>query len=113
MHTEHDLITQYIRALKEAQQQAARAGISIADATLVLMPASQYFPTKNEKWEELGKSSQTWDKLKGLYKKADKQAMVNRQAAVRRDQCAVLTAWPRLQPHGKQGCMDWSKTIPP
>ena len=52
MHTEHDLIAQYIRALGEAQQQAARAGMPIMYATLVMiatkaMLTTHWFPTKN------------------------------------------------------------------
>ena len=99
MHTEHDSIAQYIRALEEAQQQATRAGTPITDATLVMistkgMLATQRFPTKNEKWEELGRSAQTWVKWKDLYKKPEKQAKVKRQATGRQDQFggAVLGA---------------------
>ena len=60
MHTKHDSISQYIRELEEAQKQAARAGMPITDATLVMiatkaMLATQRFPTTNEKWEELGR----------------------------------------------------------
>ena len=56
MHTEHDSIAQYVRALEEAQQQAARAGMPITDATLVMiatkaMLATQLLPTTNNKWE--------------------------------------------------------------
>ena len=80
------MIAQYIRALEEAQQQATRASMPITDATLAMistkaMLASQRFPTTNDKWEELGKSSQTWGKCKELYKKAYKQLMVKRQAS--------------------------------
>ena len=75
MHTEHELIAQYIRALEEAQQQSARAGITITDATLVMIftkaiLATQRFPTTNKIWEELRRSAQTWGKWKDLYKKA-------------------------------------------
>ena len=54
MHKKHYLIAQYIRALEEAQQQAARSGMAILDATLVMiatktMLASQHLPTTNEK----------------------------------------------------------------
>ena len=59
MHTEHDSIAQYIWAIEEAQQEAARAVIPITDATLVMiatkaMLATHRFQTKDEKWEELG-----------------------------------------------------------
>ena len=52
IHIEHDSIAQYIRALEEAQRQAARVGMSITDATLVIiakkeMLATQRFPTTN------------------------------------------------------------------
>ena len=75
MHTEHESIYQYIRALKEAQQQSERASMPINDATLVMittkaMLATQQFPTTNEKWEELGRYAQTRGKWKELYKKA-------------------------------------------
>ena len=81
MHTEHDLIDQYNRALEEAQKQAAGARMSITDATLVMistktMIATHQFPTTNEKWDDLGRSAQTWGKCKKLYKKLKKQARV-------------------------------------
>ena len=55
MYTQHDTIDQYIQALEEAQQQAARVGMPITDATLVMiatkvMLATQRFPTTNDKW---------------------------------------------------------------
>ena len=37
MNIEHDSIYQYIQALEEAQQQDARVGIPIKDATLVMI----------------------------------------------------------------------------
>ena len=91
MHTEHDSIAQYIRALEEAQQQAARAGMPITDTTLVTIAmkailATRQLPTTNEKWEELGRSAQMWCKWKDLYKKADKQSRLKRQAADGQDQ---------------------------
>ena len=54
MHTENDLIAQYIRALKKAQQKDARSGMSTTDATLVMiatkaMLATRRSPTINEK----------------------------------------------------------------
>ena len=89
-HIEHDSISQYIRALEEAQQQAERSFVPITNATLVMISAkavleSQHFPMTNKKWEELGKYSQTWGKWKEIYKKSDKQAMVKRQAVGGRD----------------------------
>ena len=98
MHTNHDSIAQYIRALKEEQQQAARDIMTTTNATLVIisteaMLASQHLPTTNDKWEELRKSLQTWGKWKELYKKADKQVMVKRQAAVGRDQFGGAVIW--------------------
>ena len=62
MHTENDSIAQYIRALEEAHQQAARSGMPINDATLVIiatkaMLATQRFPITNDKWMDLGKYS--------------------------------------------------------
>ena len=91
MHTEHDSIAQYTRALENAQQKAARAVMPITDTTLIMiatkeMTASQRLPTIDEKWEDLDKSLQTWDKWKGIWKKSDKQAMVKRQAAGGRNQ---------------------------
>ena len=76
---------------EEAKKQASRAGMPILDATLVMiatkeMIVTQRFPTTNEKWEELGRSGQTWDKWKELYKKSEKQARVKRQAAGGQDQ---------------------------
>ena len=73
MHTEHDSIAQYIRALVEAQQKTARAGMPITDTQLVMistkaMLATQQFPTTNEKWEELGRSAQTRGQWKELLK---------------------------------------------
>ena len=73
MHTEHYWISQYIRALEEAQQQAEREGMPITDATLVIivtkaMIATQQFPTTNEKLEDLGRSAHIWGKWKELYK---------------------------------------------
>ena len=55
MHTEHDSIAQYILVLEEVQQQAARTGVPITDATLVIiamkaMLATQQSTTTNEKW---------------------------------------------------------------
>ena len=90
MHTDHDSIVLNTRALKEAHQKPERSGIPITDATLVIiamksMLVTHKFPTTINKWVELGKSTQTWGKWKGLYKKADKQARVNRQAAGGRD----------------------------
>ena len=77
MHTEHDYIFQYIWAIEEAQQQAARVGMSITYAKLFMiskkvMRATQRFPTTNDKWEELGISTQTWGKWKDMYKKSEK-----------------------------------------
>ena len=77
MHTEHDSIDQYIRALEEAQQQDARVGMPITDATLFMiktkaMLANQRFTTTRNKWEELGRSAQKWGKWKEIYKKAEK-----------------------------------------
>ena len=99
MHIEHYSIAQYIWALKEAQQQSERAGMPIMDATLYmiatkLMLVTQQFPETNDKWEELGRSDQTWGKWKELYKKVDKQSKVKRQAADGQDQFggAVLEA---------------------
>ena len=71
MHTEHDSIAQYTRALENAQQKAARAVMPITDTTLIMiatkeMTASQRLPTIDEKWEDLDKSLQTWDKWKGI-----------------------------------------------
>ena len=59
MHIEHDSIAQYIQALKESQQNAARAGIPITYATLVMiatkaMLKTQRFPTTNKRRAELG-----------------------------------------------------------
>ena len=55
MYTQHDTIDQYIQALEEAQQQAARVGMPITDATLFMIAtkeilATQSFPTTNKKW---------------------------------------------------------------
>ena len=91
MHIEHDLISQYIWALEEAQQQAARAGMPITDSTLVMiatkaMLVTHRFPTTNKKLKELQRSVQTWGKCKDLYKKSEKQARVKRQAAGGQDQ---------------------------
>ena len=66
MHIEHVFIAQYTRAIKEAQQQAARAGMRITDETLVMiatkaMLVTQRFPTTNEKSEVLGIYAQTWE----------------------------------------------------
>ena len=65
IYTEHESIAQYIQALEEAQKQATRAGTKSTDATLVMiatkvMLETQRFPTTNDKWEELGRSVQTW-----------------------------------------------------
>ena len=54
MHTEHESIAQYISTLEERQQQAARAGMPIMDATLVMiatkaMLVTHWLPTTNEK----------------------------------------------------------------
>ena len=75
----------------------------IKDATLVMidtkaMLATQRFPTTNEKWEELGRSAQTWGKWKELYKKSEKQSRVKRQAAGGQDQFGgyVLEARTRV-----------------
>ena len=75
IHTEHDSISQYIRALEEAQQQVARAGMPITDETLVMiaknmMLATQRLPTTNKKWEDIGIYAQMWGKWKELYKKS-------------------------------------------
>ena len=71
----------------------------ISDATLVIiytkaMLANRRLPTTNEKWEELGRSAQPRGKWNDMYKKAEKQARVKRQAAGRQDQFggAVLEA---------------------
>ena len=74
MHTEHDSIAQYIQALEEAQKKSSRAGMPIIDATLIMistkeMLENQLFPTTNEKWEDLERSTQKWGKWKDLYKK--------------------------------------------
>ena len=71
MHTEHELIAQYVRVLDKAHQQAARSGMPITDATLVMistkaMLATHKFPTTNDNREELGRSAQTWGKWKHL-----------------------------------------------
>ena len=86
MHTEHDSIAQYIWALKEAQQQDSGAIMPITDTTLVMistksMLETQWFPTAENKWEELGRSAQTWGKWKELYRKSDKQARFKCQDA--------------------------------
>ena len=54
MHTKHDSIAQYTQELEEAQQQAAGAGMSITDTTLVIIPtkamlSTQRFPKKKRK----------------------------------------------------------------
>ena len=118
----------------------------ITNATLVMVAtkailATQHFPATNEKWKEFGKYAHTWGKWKELYKKAEKKARVEHQAAGGCDHfggdvlgvgtggaaasggCGTpviidelegfLTAWPRLQPWGKQFWMNWSKPIPP
>ena len=94
IHTEHDSIDQYTRALEEAHQQAARAGTPITDETLVTiltkaMLATQRSPTTNEKWEDLERSTQKWGKWKDLYKKVEKQARVKHKAAGKHDQFGV------------------------
>ena len=71
MHTEHDLIAPYIWTLEEAQQLATRAGMPIMDATLVMIStkaiiATHRLPTTKNKWEELGRLTQTWGKYKEL-----------------------------------------------
>ena len=71
MHTDHEYIAQYIRALEEVQYQSTRAGMPITDTTLVMiatkaMLATQRFSTTNDKWEELGRYVQTWGKWKEL-----------------------------------------------
>ena len=81
MHTEHESISQYIRAIEEAHQQSARAGMPITDTTLVKMAtkarlATHQFTTTNWKWEDIGRSAQTWGKWKDLYKKLEKQERV-------------------------------------
>ena len=93
------MYAQYIQELEKAQQKAARAGMPIIDATLIMiaakaMLATQQFPTINNKLEDLGRSAKTWCKWKELYKKAEKQARVNRQAAGGQEQFggAVLGA---------------------
>ena len=53
MHTEHDSIAQYIWALEEAQQQAARTSMPITDEMLSMittktMLATQRSPSTNE-----------------------------------------------------------------
>ena len=99
MHTENESIAQYIWALEEAQQQAERASMLIMDSTLVMiatkaMLATQRFPTKDEKCEELGRYVQTWGKWKEMYTKGEKQSRVKRQAACGQDHFggAVLEA---------------------
>ena len=76
------------------QQQDARSGMLITDATLVMiatnvMLASRRLPMTNDKWEDLRKYLQIWVIWKGIYKKLDKQAMAKRQAAGGRDQFGV------------------------
>ena len=58
------------------------------DATLLMiatkvMLATNRLPKTNNKWEELGRSAQTWGKWKEQYKKAEKQSRVERQTVGR------------------------------
>ena len=99
MQTEHESIAQYIWVLKEAHQKATRAGTTITYVTPAMidtkaMLATHHLPRTNEKWEELGRSAQTWGKRKQLYKKSEKQSRVKRQAEGGQDQFggAVLEA---------------------
>ena len=94
MHTEHDSIDQYIRALKEAHQQAAISGMSITDAKIVMiatktMLVTHRSPTTNEKWKDIGRSTNKWGKWKDMYKKVEKQSRVKCQAAGGQDQFGV------------------------
>ena len=45
MYIEHDSIAQYIWVLEEAQQQAARAGMPITDAILVMISTKAMIAT--------------------------------------------------------------------
>ena len=54
IHTDNDSIYQYIQALEEVQQQVARSGIPITDATVVMiatkaMLATHWLPTTKKK----------------------------------------------------------------
>ena len=67
MHTTCETIPQYVEAMEDAQKQAARARMPIADATLVMiatkaMLSTGRFPKADDLWEELDKPDRKWPK---------------------------------------------------
>ena len=71
--------------LEDAQRQAGRAGITIADETLLLfastvMLARERFPQANDNWEERAERDKTWSQWKTAYKRARAKAIVKAQA---------------------------------
>ena len=71
--------------LEDAQRQAGRAGITIADETLLLfastaMLARERFPHANDNWEERAERDKTWSQWKTAYKRDHAKARVKAQA---------------------------------
>ena len=71
--------------LKDAQQQAGRAGCTITDDTLLLfssteMLTSERFPRVNDNWEDRAERDKSWATWKLDYKQAQAKARFKAQA---------------------------------
>ena len=85
-HLEVEGISKYINMLEEAQKQAGRAGLTIADKTLLLFASTtmlmmERYPRTNNYWEDRSKEGKTWADWKTAYNRAHAKARVKAQAA--------------------------------
>ena len=92
-HLQEEGIPEYIALLKQAQEQAKRAGKrhAISDDTLVViasdaMMSTGRFPRTDELWEELEEDAQDWDTWCTMYTTAYSRAQTKRRAAGGRDE---------------------------
>ena len=84
-HLEFEAIPEYINTLEDAQNQAGRAGQTIANKTLLLFATTatlttKKFPRTNDTWEDRAESYKTWENWKEAYKKAHVKARIKAQA---------------------------------
>ena len=84
-HLKVEGIPEYTNMLKDAQNQAGRACLTIAEKTLLIfastaMLTTEIFPRTNDNWEDRTEAEKTWAGWKAAYKKAYAKAQVKAQA---------------------------------
>ena len=100
-HLELDGIPEYINMLEDAQNQAGRAGCTIANETLLLfsrtaMLTTERYPRTKDDWEDRAKENKTWSDWRTAYKRAYGKARVKAQATEGSEKFGTANAAKRV-----------------